>query len=80
MTTYEGVISTGSYRLIDGAQLRTPGSGLWNVKGTDLENYGVPPDVYVDNTPEDFLNRPRRADRKGGGGAEGGDWEALSRG
>jgi tricorn protease len=23
--------------------------------GTNLENYGVPPDVYVDNTPEDFL-------------------------
>jgi tricorn protease len=20
-----------------------------------MENYGVPPDVYVDNTPEDFL-------------------------
>ncbi len=55
VTTYGAVIGTGSYRLIDGAQLRTPGSGLWNVNGTDLENYGVPPDVYVDNTPEDFL-------------------------
>ena len=29
--------------------------GLWNVNGTNLENYGVPPDVYVDNTPDDFL-------------------------
>jgi tricorn protease len=28
---------------------------LWNVDGTNLENYGVPPDVYVDNTPSDFL-------------------------
>ena len=28
---------------------------MWNVSGTNLENYGVPPDVYVDNTPEDFL-------------------------
>ena len=55
VTTYGAVIGTGSYRLIDGAQLRTPGSGLWNVNGTNLENYGVPPDVYVDNTPEDFL-------------------------
>jgi tricorn protease len=40
---------------MDGSTLRTPGSGLWNVNGTNLENYGVPPDVYVDNTPEDFL-------------------------
>ena len=32
-----------------------PATGLWNVKGYDLENYGVPPDVDVDNTPEDFL-------------------------
>jgi tricorn protease len=21
-----------------------------------MENYGVPPDVYIDNTPADFLN------------------------
>jgi tricorn protease len=55
VTTYGAVIGTGSYRLIDGAQIRTPGSGLWNVNGTNLENYGVPPDVYVDNTPADFI-------------------------
>ena len=55
MTTYGAVIGTGSYTLMDGSALRTPGSGLWNVSGTNLENYGVPPDVYVDNTPEDFL-------------------------
>jgi tricorn protease len=35
--------------------IRTPGSGVWNVKGYNLENYGVPPDIFVDNTPEDFL-------------------------
>ena len=28
---------------------------LWNVKGYNLENYGVLPDVAVDNTPADFL-------------------------
>jgi tricorn protease len=55
VTTYGAVIGTGAYRLIDGASIRTPGSGLWNVNGTNLENYGVPPDVYVDNTPDDFL-------------------------
>ena len=23
--------------------------------GQNMENYGVPPDVYIDNTPADFL-------------------------
>jgi tricorn protease len=55
VTTYGAVIGTGSYQLMDGSSIRTPGSGLWNISGTNLENYGVPPDVYVDNTPEDFL-------------------------
>jgi tricorn protease len=55
MTTYGAVIGTGAYQLMDGSSIRTPGSGLWNVSGQNLENYGVPPDVYVDNTPEDFL-------------------------
>jgi tricorn protease len=55
VNTYGAVIGTGSYRLADGSQIRTPGTGLWNVSGQNLENYGVPPDVYVDNTPEDFL-------------------------
>ncbi|HET7872124.1 MAG TPA: hypothetical protein VFL42_06395, partial [Terriglobales bacterium] len=49
------VIGTGAYRLLDGSSIRTPGTGLWNVKGYNLENYGVPPDVDVDNTPQDFL-------------------------
>jgi tricorn protease len=55
VTTYGAVIGTGAYTLMDGSTIRTPGSGLWNVKGTNLENYGVPPDVYIDNSPEDFL-------------------------
>ncbi len=55
VTTYGAVIGTGAFQLMDGSSIRTPGSGLWNVNGTNLENYGVPPDVYVDNTPEDFL-------------------------
>jgi tricorn protease len=54
-TTYGAVIGTGAFRLLDGSSLRTPATGLWNVKGYNLENYGVPPDVDVDNTPEDFL-------------------------
>lgn len=55
VTTYGAVIGTGSYQMMDGSSIRTPSSGLWNVNGTNLENYGVPPDVYVDNTPADFL-------------------------
>ncbi|HTU92398.1 MAG TPA: S41 family peptidase, partial [Gemmataceae bacterium] len=55
VTTYGAVIGTGQYRLMDGSTIRTPSIGLWNVNSTNLENYGVPPDVYVDNTPDDFL-------------------------
>ncbi len=55
VTTYGAVIGTGAYRLMDGSTIRTPTVGLWNVNHTNLENYGVPPDVYVDNTPDDFL-------------------------
>jgi tricorn protease len=54
-TSYGAVIGTGAYALMDGSTIRTPGSGLWNVDGTNLENFGVPPDVAVDNTPDDFL-------------------------
>ncbi len=54
--TYGAVIGTGSYRLLDGSSLRTPEFGVYSAKGQNLENYGVPPDVYVDNTPADFLD------------------------
>ncbi len=55
VTTYGAVIGTGAFQLMDGSSIRTPGSGLWNVNGTNLENNGIVPDVYVDNTPEDFF-------------------------
>ena len=54
------VIATGSYALINGGAIRTPGSLVvtWdpskpNNYGTDLENFGVPPDVWVKNSPAD---------------------------
>lgn len=53
--TMGAVIGTGSYRLMDGSSIRTPGVGVFTAKGQSLENYGVQPDVLVDNTPEDFL-------------------------
>ena len=52
--TMGAVIGTGSYTLLDGSAIRTPGSGVWITQGgQNLENYGVPPDVLVDNTPAD---------------------------
>jgi tricorn protease len=53
--TMGAVIGTGSYTLLDGSTIRTPGSGVWTVQSQNMENYGVPPDVYVDNTPADFV-------------------------
>ncbi|MDB6021650.1 MAG: peptidase, partial [Pedosphaera sp.] len=53
--TYGAVIGTGAFKLLDGSTLRTPGVGVYTAKGQDFENYGVPPDVYIDNTPADFL-------------------------
>jgi tricorn protease len=53
--TMGAVIGTGSYTLLDGSTIRTPGSGVWTVTGENMENYGVPPDVYIDNTPADFV-------------------------
>lgn len=50
------VIGTGSFTLLDGSALRTPGVGVFTANGTDFENYGVPPDVLVDNGPADFLS------------------------
>ncbi len=53
--TMGAVIGTGSYTLLDGSAIRTPGSGVWTTTGQNMENFGVPPDVYVDNLPGDFL-------------------------
>jgi tricorn protease len=60
--TNASVIATGSYGLINGGSIRTPGSLVvtWdptkpNNYGVNLENYGVAPDVFVKNTPEDEL-------------------------
>ncbi|MCI0432432.1 MAG: S41 family peptidase [Gemmatimonadetes bacterium] len=60
--TAAAVIATGSYALINGGSIRTPGSLVVtydptkpNNYGINLENYGVEPDVLVENTPEDEL-------------------------
>jgi tricorn protease len=55
--TMGAVIGTGSYSLIDGSTVRTPGVGVYlaDAKHTNMENYGVQPDMLVDNSPEDNL-------------------------
>ncbi len=61
--TMGAVIATGSYRLINGGTIRTPGSLVVNYDpsrpnnyGLNLENYGVAPDVWAENTPRDELD------------------------
>jgi tricorn protease len=54
MPTMGAVIGTGSFRLADGSIIRTPSAGIWTAKGENMENFGVKPDVLIDNTPEDF--------------------------
>jgi tricorn protease len=53
--TYGAVIGTGSYDLMDGSTIRTPEIGIYTAGGQNMENFGVPPDYYVDNTPADYL-------------------------
>ncbi|MDQ3071114.1 MAG: S41 family peptidase, partial [Acidobacteriota bacterium] len=60
--TAAAVIATGGYPLINGGSIRTPGSLVVtydperpNNYGINLENYGVAPDVFVENTPEDEI-------------------------
>jgi tricorn protease len=55
--TMGAVIGTGSYSLIDGSTVRTPGVGVFlaDPKRTNMENTGVQPDLLVDNKPEDVL-------------------------
>jgi tricorn protease len=55
--TMGAVIGTGSYSLIDGSTVRTPGVGVFlaDQARTNMENYGVQPDLYVENAPEDNL-------------------------
>ncbi len=55
--TMGAVIGTGSYSLIDGSTVRTPGVGVYlsDQDRTNMENTGVKPDIQVENSPEDNL-------------------------
>ena len=61
--TAGGVIWTGSYALINGGSVRTPSQLATvydptkpNNYGQNLENYGVPPDVWMQNSLNDEMN------------------------
>jgi tricorn protease len=65
--TAAAVIATGSYTLINGGSIRTPGSLVVTYDptkpdnyGVNLENLGVPPDVWVRNSPMDELAKRDR--------------------
>ena len=64
--TMGAVIGTGSYTLLDGSAIRTPGSGVWTSTGQNMENYGVPPDVLRRQHAGRFPQGTRRADRESG--------------
>jgi len=51
-----GVIGTGDITLLDNiTRFRVPRTGWHTLDGRNLENWGVPPDYYVEITPADYL-------------------------
>jgi tricorn protease len=47
------VIFTNAAQLIDGTSIRRPHTACLTLDGKNLENYGVPPDIVVVNSPDD---------------------------
>ncbi len=54
--TSGGVIGTSSYTLIDGMRIRRPSWGAYTLDMEDTDLYPRRPDIYVDNTLDDFIN------------------------
>jgi Tol biopolymer transport system component/C-terminal processing protease CtpA/Prc len=64
MPTPGYVIWTSEMRLVDGTGARMPGSGVFRLDGTNMENNGEQPDVRVPMSPEDWLaNRDPQLDK-----------------
>jgi len=53
VATAGSVIGTGGMKLLDGSWLRLPTVGWFTLRGQNLENRGVAPDVPVELTPAD---------------------------
>src|SRR4029077_10313831 len=49
------VIGTSSVPLIDGSLFRVPQTGVFTVKGVDMERGGVSPDVFVELQPDEVV-------------------------
>ncbi|MBV9122368.1 MAG: PD40 domain-containing protein [Planctomycetes bacterium] len=46
------VIGTSSVKLIDGSTFRVPRTGVFTLKGVDMEEHGVAPDILVEPQPD----------------------------
>ncbi|MFY9234150.1 MAG: S41 family peptidase [Fimbriimonadaceae bacterium] len=55
MPTPGYVIWTGGFPLVDGTSARMPGSGVYRMDGSPLEDMGQQMDFKVDITPEEFF-------------------------
>ncbi|HVT14261.1 MAG TPA: S41 family peptidase [Fimbriimonadaceae bacterium] len=55
MPTPGYVIYTGGFQLVDGTNARMPGTGVYRLDGSPLEDNGTQPDVKVDITPEEYF-------------------------
>lgn len=55
MPTPGYVIWTGGFRLVDGTSCRMPGSGVYRMDGTPLENMGQQPDFRVEISNDDYF-------------------------
>lgn len=49
------VIGTTSVRLIDGSTFRVPRTGVFTVRGVNMEREGVAPDILVEQHPEQLV-------------------------
>ena len=49
------VIYTNGGRLVDGTGIRMPGTGVYRLDGTPLEDNGVQPDFNVEISPEEYF-------------------------
>ncbi len=50
-----GVIGTNDITLSDGTTFRIPRTGYFGIDGTNLEGYGVKPDILVEHSAEDRI-------------------------
>ncbi len=54
--TSGAVIGTSSYTLIDGTRVRRPSWGAYTLDMEDTDLAPRQPDIFVENTPDDFIN------------------------